>query len=56
MIGDSATDIDTAKAASIPVIAVDFGYSDVPLITLEPDIIISHFDELSAAVARLVTI
>ena len=25
MVGDSQTDIDTAKAAGIPVVAVDFG-------------------------------
>ena len=30
MIGDSATDIRTARAAGIPVIAVDFGYSEAP--------------------------
>ncbi|CAG0910432.1 unnamed protein product, partial [Darwinula stevensoni] len=42
MIGDSITDIDTAKAAGIPVIAVDFGYSDRPVAELEPSIVISH--------------
>ena len=29
MIGDSMTDVRTARAASVPVIAVDFGYSEV---------------------------
>ena len=47
MIGDSVTDIDTAKAAGIPVIAVDFGYSDRPVAEFEPSHIISHFDELT---------
>jgi phosphoglycolate phosphatase len=47
MIGDSVTDIDTAKAAGIPVIAVDFGYSDRPVAEYEPSHIISHFDELT---------
>jgi len=46
MIGDSRTDIDTAKAAGIPVIAVDFGYTDVPVGELGPDHVISHYDEL----------
>ncbi len=32
MVGDSVTDIRTARAAAIPVIAVDFGYSDRPVI------------------------
>ena len=31
MIGNSKTDIHTARAARIPVIAVDFGYTDVPI-------------------------
>ena len=36
MIGDSATDIRTARAAGIPVIAVDFGYSERPVSELRP--------------------
>lgn len=47
MIGDSNTDIDTAKAAGIPVVAVDFGYSTEPVATLAPDRVISHYDELT---------
>ena len=31
MVGDSETDIKTARAAGVPVIAVDFGYTDVPV-------------------------
>ena len=53
MVGDSRTDIDTAKAAGVPVVAVDFGYTDTPVSELGPDHIISHFDELWDAVARL---
>jgi phosphoglycolate phosphatase len=47
MIGDSRTDIDTAKAAGIPVVAVDFGYTDRHVREFEPSAIISHFDELT---------
>lgn len=47
MVGDTITDIDTAKAAGIPVIAVDFGYSDKHVSEFGPDAIISHFDELT---------
>jgi phosphoglycolate phosphatase len=47
MIGDSRTDIDTAKAAGIPVIAVDFGYSDRHVREFEPSRIVSHFDEIT---------
>ena len=53
MIGDSLTDIRTARAAGIPVIAVDFGYTDRPVSELGPDRIISHFAELPSAVAEL---
>ena len=53
MVGDSVTDIKTARAAGLPVIAVDFGYTDVPVSDLGPDRVISHFDELAAACAAL---
>ena len=53
MIGDLATDIATAKAARVPVVAVDFGYTDVPVAELGPDRVISHFDALWTAVAAL---
>ncbi|RYC33759.1 phosphoglycolate phosphatase [Lichenibacterium minor] len=54
MVGDSRTDIDTAKAARIPCVAVDFGYTDRPVATFEPDRVISHFDALADAVGSLV--
>lgn len=47
MIGDSKTDIATAKAAGIPVIAIDFGYSDRPVAEYEPSLVVSHFDTIS---------
>jgi phosphoglycolate phosphatase len=53
MVGDSITDISTARAANVPVVAVDFGYSDVPVTTLGPDRVISGFEELPAAIAAL---
>jgi phosphoglycolate phosphatase len=53
MVGDSRTDIDAARAAGVPVVAVDFGYSDIAVADLSPDAVISHFDELPHAVTRL---
>jgi phosphoglycolate phosphatase len=50
MVGDSGTDIRTARAAAVPVIAVDFGYTEVPIETLRPDRIISSFADLPAVV------
>jgi phosphoglycolate phosphatase len=51
MVGDSRTDIDTAKSAGIPVVAVDFGYTDRPVIEFEPSRVISHYDELTVDLA-----
>ncbi|MDP4003638.1 phosphoglycolate phosphatase [Methylobacterium sp. NEAU K] len=56
MVGDSRTDIDTAKAAGIPVVAVAFGYTDVPVTELGPDRVIGHFSELAGAIGALVQI
>ncbi len=56
MIGDSRTDIVTAQAAGVPVVAVPFGYTDVSVQSLGPDTVINHFDELPAAVARVMAI
>jgi phosphoglycolate phosphatase len=53
MIGDTATDINAARAARIPVVAVDFGYTPVPVRELGPDLVISHFDELEMAIRTL---
>jgi phosphoglycolate phosphatase len=53
MIGDSRTDIVTAQNAGIPVIAVPFGYTDVPVRDLGPDLVINHFDELFSGIQRL---
>ena len=53
MIGDSLTDIRTARGAGVPVIAVDFGYTDRPVTELGPDRVISGFSQLPAAIAAL---
>ncbi len=53
MVGDSETDITLARNAGVPVIAVDFGYTDRPIASFKPDKVISHFDDLEAAIRRL---
>jgi phosphoglycolate phosphatase len=55
MVGDSGTDIKAARAAHVPVVAVDFGYADVPVAELGPDRVISHFDALMDACDELLT-
>ncbi len=46
MFGDSETDILTAKAAGVPVIAVPFGYTPQPVETYNPDYLVQHYDEI----------
>lgn len=53
MVGDSETDIATARAAGVPVIAVDFGYTDRPATELGADAVISHYDEIDRAIETL---
>jgi len=53
MVGDSRTDLDTARAAGVPIVGVPFGYSDVPMAELGPDRLIGHFDELWGAANAL---
>lgn len=55
MVGDSLSDIATAKAALVPVVAVDFGYTEVPVDKLGADIVISHFDRLFNAATALIS-
>jgi len=56
MIGDSATDVNTAKAAGIPVVAVSFGYSEHPAHTLGADAVIDDFAELMPLLPKLLDI
>jgi phosphoglycolate phosphatase len=53
MVGDSGTDVRTARAAKVPVIAVDFGYSEVPIASLQPDRLIASFADLPAAIREI---
>ncbi|NTJ42565.1 phosphoglycolate phosphatase [Agrobacterium larrymoorei] len=49
MVGDSVNDILAAKNANVPSIGVTFGYTDVPMAELEPDVVIHGYDELDVA-------
>ncbi len=44
-----------ARRAGIPVIGVEFGYTEVPIVDLKPDRLIGHMRELPAAVEGLMT-
>ena len=49
MVGDSQTDLDTARGAGVPFVGVTFGYTPVPMATLQPDLLVDHFDEITPA-------
>ena len=53
MIGDSETDVLTARNAGVPVIGVPFGYTPRPVSEFGPDRMISHFDEAYEAIQDL---
>jgi phosphoglycolate phosphatase len=53
MVGDAGTDVGVARRANVPVVGVDFGYTDVPMADLKPDRLIAHFRDLPAAVESL---
>ncbi|MEX2167511.1 MAG: HAD family hydrolase [Methyloceanibacter sp.] len=54
MVGDSVTDMQTARAAAIPAIFVSFGYGPAPPANLVPDAVIDAFDALEANAEALV--
>lgn len=49
MIGDTDTDLKTARAAEVPCILTSFGYSHIPVARLKPDAIVDRFDQIPAA-------
>ena len=54
MVGDAGPDVGVARRAGIPVIGVEFGYTDVPIPELKPDRLIGHMRELPGAVGSLI--
>src|SRR6201990_2458958 len=53
MVGDAGPDIGVARRAGVPVIGVEFGYTEVPIADLKPDRLIGHFRDLPGAVEAL---
>ena len=51
MVGDASTDVNAARAASVPVIGVTFGYTPVPMVELGPDLLLDSFADLTPSVA-----
>jgi phosphoglycolate phosphatase len=53
MIGDSITDVETARAGGAPVILVSYGYTPEPARTLGADAVVDDFHAIPAAVRQL---
>ena len=53
MLGDTRTDLDTARAAGVPCILVRFGFAAEPLEELGPEAIVAHFCEIAPLLERL---
>jgi phosphoglycolate phosphatase len=54
MVGDAGPDIGVARRAGVPIIGVEFGYTEVPIAELQPDRLIGHMRDLPAAVESLI--
>jgi phosphoglycolate phosphatase len=54
MVGDSITDVSMARTAKIPVVAVAYGYTEIPPQALGADRVIEALSELPEAVFALV--
>src|SRR5579872_5166890 len=53
MIGDSITDLQTARAAGAPCILLTYGYTPVPVTELGADLVLDDFAQLPAALQNL---
>jgi len=53
MVGDAGPDVGVARRAGVPVVCVEFGYTDVPVADLKPDLLIGHMRDLPGAIESL---
>ena len=55
MIGDSVTDLQTARAVGAPCILMTYGYTPVPVASLGADAVLDHFVQIPETVSRLLS-
>ena len=53
MLGDTQTDLQTARAAGVPCVLTSFGFAEQPLDELTPDAVVGHYDEIAPVLERL---
>jgi phosphoglycolate phosphatase len=55
MVGDSSADVNAARGAGVPVVAVSFGYTEIAARDLGADAVIDRFEELHAHALALLS-
>jgi len=53
MVGDSAPDVDAARAAGVPSVVLSYGYSEQPASSLGADRLIHEFGNVPSALAEI---
>jgi len=53
MVGDSITDLNTARAAGVPCILMSYGFTPVPAAQLGADVVLDEFRQLPQALRGL---
>ena len=53
MVGDSVTDLNTARAARVPCILMSYGFTPVPAAQLGADVVLDEFRQLPQALRGL---
>ncbi len=54
IVGDTHTDLNTARAVGVPCVLVAFGPEGEAVARLAPDALLAHYDELDDIVAELI--
>lgn len=53
MIGDSGADVESARAAGLPVVIVEGGYTTVPAVELGADAVVASLSDVASALREL---
>ena len=53
LVGDSRTDVETARNGGVPVILVSYGYRTDSIDALAPDFVVDAFGSVPGVVRRL---
>ena len=51
---DTVTDVDTARAAGVPIVLVGFGPEGEGVARLKPDVLLPHYRDLGTVIEELI--